>query len=62
MQEYRIFNRWGQCIFSTQDLRKGWDGSFNGNPQPPDSYAYQVIAIGYDGREYSKKGVISLIR
>lgn len=30
--EFRIYNRFGQLVFSTSELKKGWDGTVNGSP------------------------------
>ncbi|MEI9807624.1 MAG: gliding motility-associated C-terminal domain-containing protein [Bacteroidota bacterium] len=27
---FRVFNRWGQLLFTTNTLNKGWDGRFTG--------------------------------
>lgn len=27
---FRVFNRWGQLLFSTTKLNDGWDGRFGG--------------------------------
>lgn len=31
--EFAIYNRWGQPIFRTTDIRKGWDGTYGGQLQ-----------------------------
>lgn len=38
----RIFNRWGQLVFSSQNPNESWDGSKDGIAQPMDVYLYQV--------------------
>ena len=30
LKYFRIFNRWGQLVFETNSLTRGWDGMFNG--------------------------------
>ena len=35
---FRIYNRWGQSVFETKDLLKGWDGRING--QLPETGVY----------------------
>src|SRR5690606_18042780 len=40
IMEFRVFNRWGQEIFSTNDLRTGWDGTWEGVPQEMGVYNY----------------------
>lgn len=38
----RIYNRWGQLIFETDDISRGWDGRYNGEDQPVGVYTYIV--------------------
>ncbi len=59
---FRIYNRWGQLVFNTSDMGKGWDGLFRGSLQPTDSYVYMVQGIDYTGRTINKKGSLILIR
>jgi gliding motility-associated-like protein len=60
--EFKIYNRWGQCIFETDDLHKGWDGTFQGKKQEADTYAYTVKALTYGGRVLTKNGLFNLLR
>lgn len=59
---FRIYNRWGQKVFETNDPSIGWDGTFNGKPATPAVYVYYVDAVCYDNQQFFKKGNISLIR
>jgi gliding motility-associated-like protein len=59
---FRIYNRWGQKVFESNDVNIGWDGTYKGNPQPMDVYAYTVEAEYFDGTKVAKKGDITLIR
>jgi gliding motility-associated-like protein len=58
----QIFNRWGELLFETFDLSKGWDGTSNGNPVPGGTYFY-VLSFEHpsQGVEYTE-GMIELIR
>jgi gliding motility-associated-like protein len=58
----RIFNQWGEQLFATDDITKGWDGSYKGRPQPVGIYVYEVHVIMRNGKEGKKKGFINLIR
>ena len=59
---FKIFNRWGQKVFETEDPNIGWDGNFNGKPQPIDVYIY-VLDVEYDDRSKIRKtGDVTLIR
>jgi gliding motility-associated-like protein len=59
---FRIYSRWGQKVFESNDVNVGWDGNYKGNPQPMDVYAYTVEAEYFDGTKAAKKGDITLIR
>lgn len=62
LAEFRIFNRWGQEIFTTADGRKGWDGTWKGIPQGIGAY-YYIIRIAYpDGYVETYKGDVTLTR
>ncbi len=62
LNSYKIYNRWGQEIFSTNDIHKGWDGRFKGVPQPLGTYVYLVDAITSTGKRFYKQGNVTLIR
>ena len=59
---WKIFNRWGQVVYETSDRKGGWDGSFKGQPQPMDVYAYTLEVEFNDGTKARKTGDITLIR
>ncbi len=58
----RIYNRWGQVVFESNSQFMGWDGTYRGNPQPMDVYAYTLEATYFDGTKTTRKGDITLIR
>ncbi len=61
--EFKVFNRWGQLVFSTRDQSKGWDGTLKGEAQPIGSYFYTVIYLNPETTERDLfKGDITLIR
>ena len=60
--DLKIFNRWGQLVFETTSQDKGWDGKYNGQPQPIDAYAYVLNATFIDGSAKLLKGNITLLR
>lgn len=59
---FRIYNRWGQQVFSTEADGKGWDGTVAGTPQTVGTYVWQVKATDYKGAAYFKKGTVLLIK
>jgi gliding motility-associated-like protein len=60
--EFRIFNNWGELIFSSADQTSGWDGKFKGDEQPIGVYVYTLKAISLNNVEHTLKGDFSLIR
>ncbi|HEY0608029.1 MAG TPA: gliding motility-associated C-terminal domain-containing protein, partial [Chitinophaga sp.] len=58
----KIFNRWGQLVFESNDPSLGWDGRFKGNLQPMDAYAYSIYIEFSDGTKANKTGSITLLR
>ena len=62
LRQFRIFNRWGEEVFFTDDLHTGWDGTIGGVVQNQDTYSYYVEAEMFDGSVRTKKGNVVLIK
>jgi gliding motility-associated-like protein len=60
--DLKIFNEWGNEIFSSTSQNDGWDGTYKGLPQPIGSYQYTFEATTVDGKEVTKNGIINLTR
>jgi gliding motility-associated-like protein len=58
----RVFNRWGQMIFFTQDPSKGWNGTITGMGQPTGVFIWTAEGIDYTGKIVTRKGMTTLIR
>lgn len=59
---FNIYNRWGQLLFTTKQIGKGWDGTVNGTLQATGTFIYTVQGIDYLGKIITKKGTVVLIR
>lgn len=57
-----VYNRWGKEIFTTNDLKKGWDGKYNGEDAPMDSYTYYAVGVKTDGTNFTIQGAVLLVR
>lgn len=58
-----VFNRWGQLIFTTNQLEgRGWDGRFNTKEQPEGVYIYAINITMKDNRAERYEGNVTLIR
>jgi len=67
LKSFRIYDRWGLMVFETKDINQGWDGTYNGKPQPLGTYVYIVEAIAGSGteaggRKFYSQGNVTLIR
>ncbi len=60
--EFKVYNKWGQLIFSTNDPSQGWDGYWKGVMQPIGVYTYTMKAVTINEKEYNKTGDVTLIR
>jgi gliding motility-associated-like protein len=63
LSEFRVFNRWGQCIFFGFSNKHAWDGLQNGKPAELGVYFYFIRGHKIStGEEIIYKGDITLIR
>ncbi len=59
---FRVYNRWGQIVFSTRNPSTGWDGKINGIEQPTSTFVWMAEAVDYKGNLLSRKGVTTIVR
>jgi gliding motility-associated-like protein len=59
---FAIYNRWGEMVFETNDIKTGWDGNYKGKPADVGVFGYYVKIKCQNGKETFKKGNITLIR
>jgi gliding motility-associated-like protein len=62
ISSFKVFNRYGQLIYSTVNSTKGWDGKFNGKVQPAGTYVWIASGIDYIDKKVIKKGTVLIIR
>ena len=62
IDNFSIYNRWGQLLFSTKINGDGWDGKIKGLAQNTGTFVWTVKAIDYMGKIYFQKGTVTLIR
>lgn len=56
----RIYNRWGELIFESDSLDKGWDGYYKGKLCEQGVYDYYLQGICINDEKFIKKGNITL--
>lgn len=57
-----IYNRWGQEVFETDDVNKGWDGNHNARPAPADVYVWTINYRDNKGLNRAAFGNLTLLR
>ena len=57
-----VFNRYGQLVFESNDISRGWDGAINGSMQNTGTYVWMVEYQFANGRAASEKGTVLLIK
>ncbi|MBL7750320.1 MAG: gliding motility-associated C-terminal domain-containing protein [Chitinophagaceae bacterium] len=62
IEYFRIYNRWGQLVFTTTINGEGWDGKINGRDQGTNTFVWLVKAIDYLGKPVFQKGTVTLIK
>ncbi|MDW3650229.1 MAG: gliding motility-associated C-terminal domain-containing protein [Bacteroidia bacterium] len=60
--QLRIYNRWGNEIFVTDNIDQAWDGTNSGRPAPEGVYVYMVEYEDFSGNVFQSSGSITLIR
>ncbi|MCB0738471.1 MAG: gliding motility-associated C-terminal domain-containing protein, partial [Bacteroidetes bacterium] len=59
----KIYNRWGELVWESDDPEAAWDGTFRNEMAEMDAYVYVVTAKSTDGsKDYEFTGTVTLIR
>ncbi|MFI5222141.1 MAG: gliding motility-associated C-terminal domain-containing protein [Bacteroidia bacterium] len=59
---FEIYNRWGELLFETSEINKGWDGTFQNNFVQPGVYFYKIIYTGMNEEVTLLKGNVTLVK
>ncbi len=59
---FRVYNRWGQLMYQTQNVGEGWDGNYKNIPQPTETYTWVFLGKSQDGTIIKASGKTVLIR
>ncbi|MDB5282071.1 MAG: domain containing protein [Bacteroidota bacterium] len=59
---FAIYDRWGQRVFESRDITKGWDGTFKGKKMDAAVFGYYAEGACPSGEKFLKKGNVTLIR
>lgn len=57
---FAIYNRWGEIVFETQELSRGWDGRYQ-NTRVPFGVYYYVVEFTSGKNSYYYSGTVTVI-
>lgn len=58
----QIYDRWGELLFTSNDVQQGWDGNYQGKPCKHDAYVYRITYVLNNDAEKVRLGKVMLIR
>jgi len=56
-----VYSRWGELIFTTDDVNQGWNGYFNGKLVPQAVYVWKAKGTFYNGKPFNKAGDVTVL-
>ncbi len=59
---FKIFDRWGEKVFESNDLNIGWDGTYKNKAMDSAVFMYTLDGFSSNGTEVKLKGDVTLIR
>ncbi|GGG09903.1 gliding motility-associated C-terminal domain-containing protein [Pontibacter amylolyticus] len=61
----QIYNRWGNLVFESNDIEKGWDGKYKGSDCATGVYYWYVDYMCIEGEsitDYKRKGTVTMLK
>lgn len=58
----RVYNRWGEKVFDSEDKKKQWNGDFMGNEPFDNVFIWVATYKGWDDLFYQQKGTVTIVR
>ena len=60
--DLKIFNRWGELVYESNNQFEGWDGRYKGEMQNPAVFTYYTTIQFLNNKEIERKGTVTIIR
>ena len=57
-----IYNRWGELIFTSNDMNMGWDGLYKGIPSQDGTYTWKITVVSFTKESTDYYGHVNLLR
>ncbi|MFP4091103.1 MAG: gliding motility-associated C-terminal domain-containing protein [Cyclobacteriaceae bacterium] len=58
---FKIYNRWGELLFFTEEIGEGWNGRYQNSAAPQGVYIYELQVTDEMGNFLTRRGNFSLI-
>lgn len=58
---FKIYNRWGQEVFSTREFHKGWNGRSKNSQVVPGTFVWIASGTDYTGKPVIRKGTVIIL-
>ncbi|MCE7059545.1 gliding motility-associated C-terminal domain-containing protein [Dyadobacter sp. CY343] len=59
---FKIYNRWGEVVFYTDQINNGWDGRYKGANPVNGTYVWEIEGTSLKGKVITRKGSVLLIK
>jgi gliding motility-associated-like protein len=59
---FTIYNRWGEKVFETTDMKQCWDGTYKGEPVDSDVFVYKLNGVLVTGEVVEETGGVQVAR
>jgi gliding motility-associated-like protein len=59
---FRVYNNWGELVFTSSDQKIGWDGTVSGVEQPLGVYVWVLDVVAENKKQIHKSGDVTLMR
>jgi gliding motility-associated-like protein len=58
----KVFNRYGQLVFRSDNYQNNWEGTNDGKPIPDGTYYYVITYNLVSGKTFQTKGDVTILR
>jgi len=60
--EMTIFDRWSEVLYHTDDLSKGWDGTYKGHPCKENVYIWKIVITDIFNIKHQYIGHLTIVK
>lgn len=59
---FKVYNRWGELVFETNNINNGWNGVYKGEIQEMEVYVWMLTATFSNGTVSQRSGNVTLLK